>query len=464
MKPDSPKKTAKKTARTSDAGQPSTPAKRPSAAKAAPAASSPSSTSAPSNPAPARATGSKAKSTDATKSPPAVAGGARLAPSPGRPAIPPILLEGDESVAPGPSGPGERFALGRMVPPDAGWEAGELPEAYGTQKLFLTARDPQWLHAHWDFSQEQLRRYNARSADRHLVLRVYRNATEGDPHREVHVHPESRSWFVHVGQASTRYVAQLGYYQAERGSWVTLATSGATLTPADTLSGDVSVWFETLPVEVRFDQLLRLVRQALQDHVPLMEALQQLRTLGFTGLPDARAAAAATWTAAQEKALAEIITIDSVRRVWMGSLEITELIRRQFLQELSSQAAAALGETSSWAGAVSSLSSPYGGAKERPKGFWFNVNAELIIYGATEPDATVTIGGRTIRLRADGTFSYRFILPDGRYELPAVATSADGTDSRSAALEFSRATEYRGDVQAHPQDPALRPPRVEHVS
>jgi uncharacterized protein len=170
------------------------------------------------------------------------------------------------------------------------------------------------------------------------------------------------------------------------------------------------------------------------------------------------------WSAEQEQALANVVTMDSVRRVWMGSLEITELIRRQFLQELSSQAAAALGETGSWSGAVSSLSSAYGGMGERPKGFWFNVNAELIIYGATEPDATVTIGGRAIRLRPDGSFSYRFILPDGRYQLPAVATSADGTDSRSAALEFGRSTQYRGEVQAHPQDPTMKPPRPEHVS
>jgi len=88
----------------------------------------------------------------------------------------------------------------------------------------------------------------------------------------------------------------------------------------------------------------------------------------------------------------------------------------------------------------------------------------LIIYGATEPDAAVTIGGRTIRLRPDGTFSYRFILPDGRYELPAIATSADGTDSRSAELQFSRSTFYRGEVEAHPQDPSLKPPLARHVS
>ena len=32
--------------------------------------------------------------------------------------------------------------------------------------------------------------------------------------------------------------------------------------------------------------------------------------------------------------------------------------------------------------------------------------------GATEPDAAVTIGGRKIQLRKDGTFSFRFALPD----------------------------------------------------
>jgi uncharacterized protein len=98
------------------------------------------------------------------------------------------------------------------------------------------------------------------------------------------------------------------------------------------------------------------------------------------------------------------------------------------------------------------------------KGFWFNVNAELIIYGATEPDATVTIGGRTIRLRSDGSFSYRFALPDGKYDLPAVAVSSDKTDGRAAELSFRRDTQYRGDVGKHPQDPQLKPPLAAHVA
>lgn len=381
------------------------------------------------------------------------------------PEIPAILLEGDEPSPTLQSGPGTRYALGQEPPttPGAAGELSELPEAYGTQRLLLTARDPHWLYAHWDLTRDQLKLYNSRSVDRHLVLRVYKNELVGEPHREIHVHPESRNWFAHVGLAGTRFVAELGYYRPND-QWVRISTSGSTMTPPDTMSDDLSVWFETLPADMRLEELVKLVKTAVKDNVPLMEAIQQLRATGAPGLPDSRSAGSGQWTPDQERALAQVVSMDSVRRVWMGSLEITELIRRQFLQELSSQAAAQLGETGSWSGAVSSFSSPFGGGIERKKGFWFNVNAELIIYGATEADATVTIGGRKIQLRPDGTFSYRFSLPDGQYGLPAVATSADGTDSRSADLKFSRSTEYRGDVKAHPQDPALRIPSPANVA
>lgn len=93
-----------------------------------------------------------------------------------------------------------------------------------------------------------------------------------------------------------------------------------------------------------------------------------------------------------------------------------------------------------------------------PRGFWFNINAELIVYGATEPDAQVTIDGEPIALRPDGSFTLRFALPDGDYGLAAEAVSADGADSRLARLSFVRRTAYRGGVGRHPTDPALVPP------
>jgi len=333
---------------------------------------------------------------------------------------------------------------------------GELPESYGTRRLLLAARDPHWLYAHWDLTQEQQRHYNGLSRDKHLVLRVFVEAPTRMLATEVQVHPESRHWFVHVGGAGTKYVAELGYYQSND-DWTTVSTSGATLTPADNLSADTSVEFTSIPFELPLDNLLGLVKDAVQENMPLARALQELRGQ-HPGLPSP-GVSPEQWSPAQEQALAEIISMDRVRRVWMGSLEITELIRRQAMHELASQAAAQWSAPTSPAGVSS-----FGARPGQPaKGFWFTVNAELIVYGATEPNATVTIGGRTVRLRPDGSFSYRFALPDGQFELPIVAISHDQTDGRAAEMKFSRGTEYRGEVGATPQDPALKFPAAANV-
>jgi uncharacterized protein len=381
--------------------------------------------------------------------------------------VPPLLLEGDEPSAPPVSGPGQRYALGPTPPPrhDAvTGEAGDLPEAYGTKKLLLAARDPHWLYAHWDLTREQLREYDRLSADGHLVLRAYVESVSPEPFTEVHVHPESRNWFVHVGRGGTRFVAELGYYAKANGRWTRISLSAPTLTPPDVVSSDTSVNFASIPIEVPFEQLLAVIKTALSENVPLAEAILQLRAEGFKGLPGPQELKTGKWTQVQERALAELISMDSVRRIWMGSLEITELIRRQLAREISSAAVAQFSlPGKERLGALASVSSPFGGL-ERKKGFWFTVNAELIIYGATEADAKVTIGGREIKLRPDGSFSFRFSLPDGQHELPVVAVSADLTDGRAAELKFNRHTAYRGGVGAHPQDAKLKPPRAESVA
>src|SRR5687768_18586405 len=90
------------------------------------------------------------------------------------PAVPSILLEGDTTPAPAASGPGRRYATPPTSPAAAAPPpAAQLPDAYGTRKLLLTARDPHWLYAHWDLTGEQLKDYNKKSMDGHLVLRIY---------------------------------------------------------------------------------------------------------------------------------------------------------------------------------------------------------------------------------------------------------------------------------------------------
>jgi hypothetical protein len=366
--------------------------------------------------------------------------------------VPSLLLEGDQPAPPPASGPGQKYALG-PVPPAQHFETAEaeLPEAYGTKKLFLTARDPHWLYAHWDLTREQQLKFNAQSATGHLILRLYAGKVQGHPLCEIHVHPESRHWFAHVERAGNSYAAELGYH-LPAGRWIRIAVSGATVTPPDTVSVEGGVEFATIPFEFPFARLIEIIKSAVQENLPLAQAIEELRRHGHPELPRIKGAKTPVWTPGQEQALAKVVNIDETRRIWMGSLEITELIRRRLAHQISSFGISSL----------SSLSSPFGGA-EQPKGFWFNINAELIIYGATEPGAKVTLGGHEIKLRPDGSFSYRFALPDGKYDLPAVAVSADGTDARAAELKFSRETEYLGDVGAHPQDPALKPPLAENV-
>lgn len=76
-----------------------------------------------------------------------------------------------------------------------------------------------------------------------------------------------------------------------------------------------------------------------------------------------------------------------------------------------------------------SISSPV--RKEVSKGFWLNVNTELIVYGQTEADAKVSVQGKPINLRQDGTFSLRFALPEGKQIIPVKAISSDGKEEKT---------------------------------
>jgi hypothetical protein len=88
---------------------------------------------------------------------------------------------------------------------------------------------------------------------------------------------------------------------------------------------------------------------------------------------------------------------------------------------------------------VSPGSSP---VKKMPveKKFWLKVDCELIVYGATEPDAKVYIQNKPIALRKDGTFTLRFYLPDGRQTIPVKAVSADNKEERNITPIVNRET------------------------
>ena len=72
--------------------------------------------------------------------------------------------------------------------------------------------------------------------------------------------------------------------------------------------------------------------------------------------------------------------------------------------------------------------------------FWMMVDCELIVYGATEPDARVTVHGKPVKLRPDGSFTFRYALPDGTQIIPVKAVSSDGVEERTITPVVERNT------------------------
>jgi hypothetical protein len=372
--------------------------------------------------------------------------------------IPDILFEGDEPSK-SPERPFEqKFELGAPhVSKPAEQEETKLPESYGTGKLLLSARDPHTLFAHWDFTDKQQREYTSLAADRHLTLRAYAHAFSNQPAIEIAADPSSRHLFLKAEHAGTSYVAELGYYQADR-TWKTVAVSGPATTPSDSPSQEANVVFSTpealRPTQVKTQMELNVPGKLDQPSIiPVTpprwpfgpedpstdeSRLKQAQQTPEDAPPFVKRTPRKGWTQLQEQLLGEIIRVSLERREWISSAEIAKLVRHE-VSPSSEIAWPVLPR------ALVNVSSPVGGEQPRPKGFWFNINAELIIYGATEPNAQVTIAGQPIQLRPDGTFTCHFALPDGNYALAATAISPEN-EQREAKMTFSRHTKYSGEI------------------
>ena len=78
----------------------------------------------------------------------------------------------------------------------------------------------------------------------------------------------------------------------------------------------------------------------------------------------------------------------------------------------------------------------------RPPPVPFNVDAELIVHGITDPHAHVTLKGEPVRLEPDGTFSVRLNLPTAARSFPSSPAAPTGSSSRQSCSP-SNATRRR---------------------
>jgi hypothetical protein len=327
-------------------------------------------------------------------------------------------------------------ANGAPVPPPAYEFLGDLPDSYGTRKLFLVARDPNLLFTYWDLDPGQYREAAQAAHDGKVFLELY---VPGEGRvQQIHVWDSHKNWYLQVNRPNTPFVAQLGYYRPD-GGFEVLARSAETRTPRDDLSPNTDATFVTIPFHLTFQALYDLIARQVLPGEELADTLARLEKSDFNFPFQARIPR--DLSAKEMDELFGYLS-DEERRRMGGSFEITEMLRKRYESALSS------GQWTSSAGAwVTSVSSPFGASFGKLRGFHLHVNAELIIYGGTEPGARVRIDGEKISLSPDGTFAYHFVLPDGQFHIPIEATSADGVETRSALLSFLRMTETVGDVR-----------------
>ena len=82
-----------------------------------------------------------------------------------------------------------------------------------------------------------------------------------------------------------------------------------------------------------------------------------------------------------------------------------------------------------------------GGIGEKTRrNFDFNIDADVIIHGKTDPSVQVTIRNEPIKINPDGTFSVRFSLPEKRHVFSVEAEGSDGVEMQRVVLTVERNT------------------------
>jgi hypothetical protein len=277
------------------------------------------------------------------------------------------------------------------------------PAAVGTSVVFLP-RDPQWAYVFWEISDADRAQAQAAGASQ-LCLRVadVTGLATGSSHphtlQEVVVDSHATEWYLPVPLSDRDYRVELGYRKGSGGGWISLAFSSVARVPA------------LHPSEQILDQFVPFSLDSVPAVLPtpvepadagLHERLYQTAT--------------ARW-----------------RRLGRGSEAFHELEEAGIdTSELNASGAGL------WASGRNE--SGRGGVASRQRSFWLVADAELIVYGATDPAARLTIGGEEVPLSPDGTFRVQVPFRDGQQLYPIEAVAADGEQKRNITLEFNRAT------------------------
>lgn len=321
---------------------------------------------------------------------------------------------------------------------------GDIPGGYGESRVVLLPRDPRWAYAYWDISnehKEDLRRQGGQQ----LALRIYDVSDVDINHQAPHSVQEylcdelAREWYLPIPVSDRDYLVDIGYRCAD-GRWLVLARSAPVKVPPVY----PSEWVEDVFVTVAWEE--DLSGKTVYELVPPSKRYSEQPTQTGAG----------TGAYGEMFEMAQGVEAQRIAGSLYGSMQHVagSLYSSASLQQsLSSYifpsgvgmwaVPTASGINMSGVGMNMSGIGFASAPPARPRKFWLVADAELIVYGATEPDATVSIGGRPIKLNPDGTFRFQMSFQDGMIDYPIVAVAADGEQKRSIHMNFNRQTPSR---------------------
>ena len=294
----------------------------------------------------------------------------------------------------------------------------DLPDGYGDSRIVLLPRDPQVAYAYWDTPQahkEALRRQGGQQLALRLCDVTDIDLNQQPPHsmQQYDCDEMARNWHLPIPVSDRDYVAEIGYLTAT-GGWLLLARSLPVRVPPVYPSD----WSEERFLTIDWHQNIRG-----QQLVTLVPPSQRLSPLSGETLHE------------QLFAQSGGVELMRVAGSLFGSMHQVPGERVSSFVFASGLGRSGMGM--SGIGFAASL------PPIRARKFWLVADAELIIYGATEPDATVTIAGRPITLNPDGTFRFQMSFSDGQLDFPIWATAVDGEQNRSIQMKFTRETPAR---------------------
>lgn len=311
----------------------------------------------------------------------------------------------------------------------------DLPDGYGTSRIVLMPRDPQWSYAYWDVSNEHKEEMRKQGGQQ-LALRLYDvtdiNLEFQSPHsiQEYPCDELAREWYLPIPVSDRDYVVDIGYRCAD-GRWLVLARSAPVHVPPVYPSDWIEDQFITVDWEEdlrgkTFVELVPPSKKAAAGESPIYDKI-----FGMAQGAEAQRVAGSLFGSMQH-----------VPGSMAPSESISSYVFPSGVGMWAVPSMSGVGMNMSGVG-MSGVGFSASAPPIRPRQFWLVADAELIVYGATEPDATVTIGGRPIKLNPDGTFRFQMSFQDGLIDYPIMAVAADGEQMRSIHMKFNRETPSR---------------------